>query len=410
MFLPIGDTPNPKGTPWVNYALMLANMLVFGLYTLPLMGMAVDPTDPALNLLLKDLFASYPEYSRDELILIATQEMKISAYDTFLMRWGYLSGAPSLVTLFSSMFLHGGWMHLLGNMLFLWIYGDNVEHRLGRVGYLIGYLLAGAMAALLYGLFAPEGAGNTPMVGASGAISGVLGFYFIWFPRNQVRMLVVIFIYIDVWHINARIVLGFYLLIENLLPFLLTDQSGGGVAYGAHLGGFAAGLLGALGLNAWNNYRCSRKADGCVEPAARAGTDLPEGAPEDVQRLLSEQRPGDALTLFMALSPVQRQQVPVPTGATLAQWLAASGNPDAALAIYGRLRADHPRGPHLDLVLLGLGLTLLHQKGRPTAAYQYLLDTLDADPSPETAAAARAALEEINRLQKFPVNPRGKNS
>ena len=407
MFLPIGDTPNPKGTPWVNYGLMLANALVFGLITYPLMGMAPDPTDPALRLLFEDLIAAYPEMPQDEVILAALSRVQVSAYDTFLMRWGYRAAEPSLFTLFSSMFLHGGWMHILGNMLFLWIYGDNVEHRLGRAGYLVGYLLSGAMAALLYGLFAPEAAGNTPMVGASGAISGVLGFYFIWFPRNQVRMLVVIFLYIDVWHINARIVLGFYLLVENLLPFLFADQSGGGVAYGAHIGGFAAGLLGALGLNAWHTYRCSRSADGCVEPPP--GTDPLAGDPADVQQLLSEQRPGDSLSLFMALGPEQRRQVPVPVGAALAQWLAASGNPDAALAIFGRLRADHPRGPHLDQVLLGLGLTLLRHKGRPTAAYQYLLDTLDADPSPETAAEARAALEEINRLQKFPVNPRGRS-
>ena len=125
-----------------------------------------------------------------------------------------------------------------------------------------------------------------------------------------------------------------------------------------------------------------------------------------MERLLTQEQPGDALNLFLALAPEQRRSVPVPAGIALAQWLAASDNPDAALAIYGRLREDHPRGPHLDLVLLGLGLTLLRHKGRPTAAYQFLLDTLDADPSPECAAAARAALEEINDLQKFQVRPR----
>ena len=404
MFLPIGDTPNPKGTPWINYGLMLANAVVFALVTLPLMRVAPDPTDPALFLLFQDLLAQYPNEDPAEVIRAALGQVGVTAYDAFIVHWGFRPGAPSIITLFSSMFLHGGWMHILGNMLFLWIYGDNVEHRLGRAGYLVAYLLAGAMATALYGLFAPEAAGNTPMVGASGAISGVLGFYFIWFPRNKVRMLVVIFLFVDVWHINARIVLGFYLLVENLLPFLFADRSGGGVAYGAHLGGFVAGLAGALLLNAYNAYRCRRSVEGCVEQGSAPPPAT--GKAEDVERLLNLKQPGDALTLFLALPPDQRRLVSVPAGVALAQWLTASGNPDAALAIYGRLREDHPRGPHLDLILLGLGITLLRHKDRPTAAYQFLLDTLDADPSAECAAAARAALEEINELQKFQVQPR----
>ena len=406
MFLPIGDQPNPKGTPWVNYGLMLANAAAFALFTLPLMKEAADPTDPFVLKLIEDLLAQYPMVDPDEVREAALSQ--VTAYDMFLMQWGFRSSEPSIITMFTSMFLHGGWLHILGNMLFLWIYGDNVEHRLGRAGYLAGYLLTGAMAAGLYGLFVPEAAGNTPMVGASGAISGVLGFYFIWFPRNQVRMLVIIFLYVDVWHINARIVLGFYLLIENLLPFLFSDQSGGGVAYGAHIGGFVAGLGGALALNGYNAYRCRRSADKCLDSDAappQSGT----GEAADVPRLLNAQQPGEALNAYLALSPDQRLQVPVPAGAALGSWLAASGNPDAAMAVFGRLRADHPRGPHLDLVLLGLGITLLRYKHRPTAAYQYLLDTLDADPSPQSAASAREALEEINQLQKLQVRPRGRS-
>ncbi len=259
MFLPIGDQPNPKGTPYINYALMAVNVLVFLLITVPLMSRGVDPEDPLLQELLQRFLAQNPGIDPGALADHFITGM--SAYDLFLLQWGYRPGAPSVLTLFSSMFLHAGWLHLLGNMLFLWIYGDNVEHRLGRVGYLLSYLAAGALAALGYGLIASASAGGIPMVGASGAISGVLGFYFLWFPRNKVRLLVVLFpFFFDVWLVGARIVLGFYLIIENLLPFIFTSSSGGGVAHGAHIGGFLAGLAGAGALNSWTRRRCRRMA------------------------------------------------------------------------------------------------------------------------------------------------------
>jgi len=410
LFLPIGDEPNPKGTPWVNYGLMAVNAVVFFLVTLPLMDQAPDPNDPYLQDLLSDLLAQNPGASIEEVMRAALGQA--TSYDLFLMRWGFRPADPSFVTLVSSMFLHGGWMHLLGNMLFLWIYGDNVEHRLGRAGYLAGYLLTGMLAAALYGLFAPEGAGDTPMVGASGAISGVLGFYFIWFPRNKVRILVVIIVFFDVWHINARLVLGFYLLVENLLPFLFADQSGGGVAYGAHIGGFVAGLGGALLLNMWFDYRCRRTVQDLGQqqgPPADAGAAL-DGTAETVSQLMARDQPARALQLLTALPPSERARVPVYVAARLADWVAASGNADAALAIYGRLRVDHASSEHMDRILLGIGLTLLHHKGRPTAAYQYLLDLLDAGPSADIEAAARQGLGEIARVQKYRLRNKDKES
>lgn len=235
MFLPIGDAPNPPGfRAWMTWLLILANVAVYLGLTLPMSLVGVDPADPRL--------APFLEIARDRLPPGAPLHAvlaRLTQWDLFVMEWGYQPGDPAVVDLFTSMFLHGGLLHLLGNMLFLWIYGDNVEHRLGRIGFLAAYLLTGVAATLGFSLFA--GDSLVPMVGASGAISGVLGLYFLLFPRNQVKILVAFFpLFLNVWFVPARVVLGFYLVIENLLPMLGGLQSG--VAYGAHIGGFVAGL------------------------------------------------------------------------------------------------------------------------------------------------------------------------
>jgi membrane associated rhomboid family serine protease len=331
----------------------------------------------------------------------------MSAYDVFLLQWGYKPASPSILTLLTSMFLHGGWLHLLGNMLFLWIYGDNVEHRLGRLGYLWGYLLTGIVAAAGYGLVAPKSAGLVPMVGASGAISGVLGLYFIWFPRNKVRLLVFLFPFFFVWKIGARIVLGFYLFAENLLPFLFSGEgSGGGVAYGAHIGGFLAGLVGAYGLEKWVAFNCRRDARKCAgEPSgSRDFPSLPSS--ERVQKLFQAGDQEEAVKGYFSLDRADRRAIPVTTALEMAEWLAAQQQGDAALAVYRQILDDHPRGQNLGRIFLGIGLVLLHLKQRPTAAYQYLLDALDADPHPAVAAQARDALRLIEQMQKLPMQSR----
>jgi membrane associated rhomboid family serine protease len=406
MILPIGDQPNPKGIPYVNYALIAVNVGVFLFVSLPLVWRSPDPTAPETLEYLRALLRAHPH--ADPEMVAAHLLRQVSAYDVFLHSWGYRPADPALITLLSSMFLHGGWLHLLGNMLFLWIYGDNVEHRLGRTVYLATYLATGLLAALGYGLVAPATAGNIPMVGASGAISGILGFYFIWFPHNKVRLLVLLFpFFVFTWKVGARWVLGFYLIAENLLPFLLASSEGGGVAYGAHLGGFLAGLVGALLFNLGSELWCRRQAEGCVEHHAedRRGSPGLETDSEDVfshgargvERALRSGKPVEAIERHLELSPVERRQVPVPLVVEMAEWLAAGLQPDAALALYRRALDDQPRSPDLDLVFLGIGLVLLHGKGRPTAAYQYLMDALDADPRPEVEQTAREALKIIER-------------
>ncbi len=239
MFLPIGDEPNPHHLPVMTVVLIAVNVAIYLLITLPLGMRPPDPADPALAEYLRAVLPHLPPGTSSREVL-----QQISAYDLVVYRWGFRPNAPSLVTLITAMFLHGGLMHLVGNMLYLWIYGNNVEDRLGMGAYLFWYLATGIAATLVFTAF--NLGSPLPLVGASGAISGVLGLYFIWFPRHIVKMWVLLFpFYVGVVRIRATFVLVAYLVLDNLLPFLLVPE-GGGVAHGAHIGGFIAGTLVAL--------------------------------------------------------------------------------------------------------------------------------------------------------------------
>ncbi|MGH8630006.1 MAG: rhomboid family intramembrane serine protease [Burkholderiales bacterium] len=237
MFLPIGDHPNPRGVAPITILLMFANVAVFVMVTLPLSAVAPSPADPRLVAYLHALTGSLPPGTS-----LSSVVRELSVYDLVLFEYGYRPAAPNAVSLFSAMFLHGGLLHLAGNMLFLWIYGDNVEHRLGPFRFLFWYLATGVAATLSHAVFSMTSA--LPMVGASGAISGVLGFYFVWFPRNHVKFLVLLPFLLHVVLVPAWIALGLYLLVDNLLPLFIAP-SGAGVAYGAHIGGFIAGAIAA---------------------------------------------------------------------------------------------------------------------------------------------------------------------
>lgn len=164
---------------------------------------------------------------------------------------GYLFGAhdqpaqyaviPLWLTMFSSMFLHGDWLHLLGNMLYLWIFGDNVEDRLGHVRFLIFYLLCGIAAVMANAL--PQMSSTIPMIGASGAISGVLGAYLLLFPHARVLIIIPIFFIIRTLWAPAWIVLAFWFVLQVINSIVFASIEGGGVAWGAHIGGFVAGML-----------------------------------------------------------------------------------------------------------------------------------------------------------------------
>jgi membrane associated rhomboid family serine protease len=174
-----------------------------------------------------------------------------AALQSFIQAWGVVPreyaaardlapmiAAPFWSTLFTSMFLHGGWMHLGGNMLYLWIFGDNIERASGPVKFLIFYLVCGLAASaahILFNLNSP-----IPAVGASGAISGVLGGYLLLFPKNRVRVLT----RGGIAHVPAMVVLGFWIVLQfiNGIGSVARTDETAGVAYMAHIGGFVAGL------------------------------------------------------------------------------------------------------------------------------------------------------------------------
>jgi rhomboid family protein len=371
MFLPIGDTPNPPGRPFVTWALIAINVIVFVLVTLPLSGTAPDLNNPALLDYLRAMGAqgSVPV----EAIL-----QKVSAYDLFVFEYGYRPAVAALPTLFSSMFLHAGWLHLLGNMLFLYIFGDNVEHRLGHLRYLLSYLATGVAAALFFALFAPGS--QIPMIGASGAISGVLGLYFLWFPRNRVKTFVFFFPFImQTLLIPCRYVLGFFLIVDNLLPFLLGGSGGGGVAHGAHIGGFIAGLGIAWAGDRFRLKKVTRKP---AEDRQRSTvTDMPRREAASITSLhqaVSAGRFGEAAALYARL-PARQQRLEVDRKALLAigEFLLGQSDWNGALGLFRRFIAEHPSDPRVVEAYLGAGRALMHKPRCLTSSYHYLLSALD---------------------------------
>ena len=147
---------------------------------------------------------------------------------------------PATMSVVTSMFLHGGWMHLISNMLYLWIFGDNVEDSMGHFRFVVFYLLCGVAAVFAQAL--PNPTSEIPMIGASGAISGVLGAYILLFPHARVLVAIPIGFYIHTMRMPAAAVLGIWFVMQ-LISSLAASGSGGGVAFRAHLGGFFAGMI-----------------------------------------------------------------------------------------------------------------------------------------------------------------------
>ena len=158
------------------------------------------------------------------------------------------------LTIITSMFMHGGWMHLIGNMLYMWIFADNIEDDLGKTKFIIFYLAAGAAAALTQVYLNVNS--TVPMVGASGAISGVLGAYLIRYPRNKVLVLIPLGIFTQLLKIPALFVLGFWFILQ-FVSSAGSSSVGGGVAYGAHIGGF---VFGAAVMFFFGNFLIPKKA------------------------------------------------------------------------------------------------------------------------------------------------------
>jgi membrane associated rhomboid family serine protease len=218
--LPLKDDIPTRTTPLVTVGLIAANILIF-------------------------FYQASLEFSNDSAGIKAAQQ--------FVFEFGLipcrLTGscmaqsdfpAPTL-TVFSSMFLHGGLFHIFGNMLYLWIFGNNVEDTLGHGRFTVFYFAAGIAAALAQTMVAPNS--RVPMIGASGAVSGVLGAYLLLFPRASVLTLITFGFFIRIVRVPAMIVLGFWVVVQVLNGIFTFGGDGGGVAFFAHIGGFGAGLV-----------------------------------------------------------------------------------------------------------------------------------------------------------------------
>ncbi|MGA9120834.1 MAG: rhomboid family intramembrane serine protease [Bacteroidota bacterium] len=211
--IPLRDTVRSSTTPYVTYSLIAACSAVF-LYEVWL----GERAESFIN-----RFAVVPS----------------EVFGTFFR--GEFS-LPVSLTVLSSMFLHGGWMHLLGNMLYLYIFGDNVEDRLGHKGFLAFYLLSGIGAVCAEVIALPHS--TTPLIGASGAIAGVLGAYFLLFPRARVLTLIPLFIFFPIVEISAFFFLGFWFVLQFVQGAASSGAGAmGGVAWWAHTGGFLVGAI-----------------------------------------------------------------------------------------------------------------------------------------------------------------------
>jgi|SRR5579864_783202 len=217
--IPIRDDQPRYSTPYVNYFVIGLNALVFLLFEPPTQSRAFQLMTLQFGLIPHDF----------------TRALAGSAQ--------YPLGA-NLLTILTSMFMHGSFFHVLGNMWFLWIFGDNIEDHLGHFSYLIFYLICGIAAALTDIALTPTS--NVPLIGASGAIAGVMGAYIVLYPRARVQTLVILIVFFTIWWLPAWFFLGYWFFIQFIATSVVATSAHhqtGGVAFAAHVGGFVAGLI-----------------------------------------------------------------------------------------------------------------------------------------------------------------------
>lgn len=211
--IPLRDSTRSRRKPYVTWALIAINIYIFYKeFILP---------DSVLN----QVFYYYGVIPADVTYLAATGA----------------SMQPVLLTFLTAMFLHGGWVHVLGNMLYLWVFGDNVEDRLGHFRYLLFYLVVGVIGSISHVIANP--ASEVPVIGASGAVAGVLGAYFVTFPRSRVLALVPIIIFFTIMELPAIIFLGIWFLLQIFNGAASIGGVANSTAWWAHVGGFVAGVV-----------------------------------------------------------------------------------------------------------------------------------------------------------------------
>lgn len=213
---PLKDDNPTSITPIVTLALIAANVLVF-VYQFFLL-------EPRSTELFFYQFGAIPA------VVVGQQSLPAG-----------IATVPPILSVFTSMFLHGGFMHLIGNMWFLWIFGNNIEEAMGHLRFIIFYLICGILASWSH--IASDPASVLPSIGASGAIGGVMGAYIMLYPRARVWTFIFLFFFIRVLSLPAGVILGYWFFIQLISGSMAGGQEGGGVAFWAHIGGFLAGIL-----------------------------------------------------------------------------------------------------------------------------------------------------------------------
>lgn len=209
--IPLKDDNPAAVFPFVTIGLIALNIIVFFLQI-------ISPADPV-----KTVFA-------------------YGAIPHFLVTFKGVQPVHPVLTIFTSMFMHGGFLHLAGNMLYLWIFGNNIEDKLGHIRFIVFYLLCGVAAAYSHALTEPLA--MIPMIGASGAVSGILGAYLLLFPHARVHTLIFLGFYVQMVRLPAILVIGLWIVIQFINGILTQGVAGGGgVAWFAHIGGFVSGIL-----------------------------------------------------------------------------------------------------------------------------------------------------------------------
>lgn len=234
--IPIRDENPTRTTPYIVYFIIILNVLAF---VVDWMGKQMI----APHLVVGGLF----NYSMIPAAVVTGRDVvtHIGPYEIQL-----LSPHPTWITIFTSMFLHGGFMHIAGNMWFLWIFGNNIEDVLGHFRFALFYLIGGVAAALAHIFSGPMS--TIPTVGASGAIAAVMGAYVVLYPRSRITTLVFVFYFITTVEVPALFILSIWLFLQMTGAIGSSGPGGGGVAYWAHIGGFVAGVIGILLLGGRN--------------------------------------------------------------------------------------------------------------------------------------------------------------
>jgi len=233
LIIPVGDRLSRRSLPYVNIAIIAANFLVF-FYELTLSSHAPRGLLSPLDRWFYD-WGAVPACVSDSLGL----KTNVNLRDLTIV-CGENHALPSV---FTSMFMHAGWLHILGNMLFLWVFGDNVEDALGHVRYLVFYLIVGLAATATQ--IALSMNSLAPGIGASGAIAGVMGAYLVMFPRARIAVFIPLFFFLGAPYVPAAALIGIWFMMQLFTGVASLGQAAGdsGVAWWAHVGGFLAGVL-----------------------------------------------------------------------------------------------------------------------------------------------------------------------